>query len=269
MTTCYVDQDTLIEELRQSEARNQALLRAIPDLMFLFSFDGIYLEIKADSQSELVAATDQLRNRCVTDILPPELAATVLHAIRQTLETQAVQQFEYQIMLADGLQTFEARTAAVNDHQVMMLARDITSRVRAEQERLALQEQIIAQQEAILRELGTPIVPISDGVVAMPLIGSINNTRAQQVIETLLQGVINGHATIAILDITGVPVVDTYVANTLIRAAQAVQLLGARMILTGIKPEVAQTLVGLGVDLSGFLTLATLQNGIAYALRRR
>ena len=87
--------------------------------------------------------------------------------------------------------------------------------------------------------------------------------------ETLLEGIGEQHASIAILDITGVRVVDTQVANALIRTAQAAQLLGARVILTGITPEVAQTLVQLGIDLRSVATRSTLQSGIAYALARR
>jgi rsbT co-antagonist protein RsbR len=107
------------------------------------------------------------------------------------------------------------------------------------------------------------------GVIAMPLIGSIDSHRAQQVIETLLEGVNTTGAQIVILDVTGVPVVDTQVANTLLRSAQAVRLLGAEVLLTGIRPEVAQTIVGLGLDLSHIRTLATLQDGVMYALGRQ
>ena len=97
----------------------------------------------------------------------------------------------------------------------------------------------------------------------------IDSNRAQQVIETLLAGVAASRAATAILDLTGVQVVDTQVANALLRAAQAVKLLGARVVLTGIRPEIAQTLVGLGLDLSGITTRATLQSGIAFALAGR
>jgi rsbT co-antagonist protein RsbR len=121
----------------------------------------------------------------------------------------------------------------------------------------------------VLRELSTPLIPISDAVVVMPLIGAIDSRRAQQVMETLLQGLAQRQAETAILDITGVPVVDTQVANALIAAAQAVKLLGATVVLTGIRPEVAQTLVGLGIDLRGIITRASLQSGITYALGRR
>ncbi|MFN8566762.1 MAG: STAS domain-containing protein [Kouleothrix sp.] len=87
------------------------------------------------------------------------------------------------------------------------------------------------------------MIPISDGLVAMPLIGTIDSKRAQQVIEALLSGVSAQRATTVIIDITGVQVIDTQVANALLRAAQAVKLLGAQVLLTGIRPEIAQTLV--------------------------
>jgi rsbT co-antagonist protein RsbR len=148
------------------------------------------------------------------------------------------------------------------------VVRDITAQQQAENELRALQEQVIAAQQAALAELSTPLIPISNTIVVMPLIGAVDSRRAQQVIETLLVGIAERGAEIAILDITGVSVVDTQVANALIRAAQAVKLLGAEVILTGIRPEVAQTLVGLGADLNAITTRSSLQSGIAYATLR-
>ncbi|WP_298406192.1 PAS domain S-box protein [uncultured Chloroflexus sp.] len=149
--------------------------------------------------------------------------------------------------------------------------RDITEQLRAEEERqrLALQEQVIQAQQAILRELSTPLLPIATGVVAMPLIGTIDSTRAQQVMETLLEGINRYRATVAIIDITGVKVVDTQVAGALIRAAQAAGLLGAQVVLTGISPEIAQTLVHIGVEFYDLVAKTTLQEGIDFALSRR
>lgn len=153
------------------------------------------------------------------------------------------------------------------DMLIISIIRDITARKQAELERTRLQDEIIRMQEITLRELSTPLIPISEQVVIMPLIGSIDSRRAQQVVETLLQGVAAKRAQVAIIDITGVSVVDTQVANILMQAAQAVRLLGARVLLTGMRPEIAQTLIGLGVDLSGIDSYATLQRGIALANR--
>ena len=152
---------------------------------------------------------------------------------------------------------------------ILGMYEDITERKRTEEERIRLQEEVIRIQNATLMELSTPLIPFSDEVVVMPLIGTVDSRRAQHVLDTLLHGISESRARFAILDITGVSVVDTQVANALLRAAQAVQLLGAQVILTGIRPEVAQTLVGLGADLHSIITRSTLQSGIAYALGGR
>jgi anti-anti-sigma regulatory factor len=134
---------------------------------------------------------------------------------------------------------------------------------------LRLQAELINTQQAAIRELSTPLIPITDEVLVMPLIGTIDSRRAQDVLERLLAGIVEHRAQAVIVDITGVSVVDTQVANALIRAAQAIGLLGAQVVLTGIRPEVAQTLVGLGVDLRHIVTQSTLQAGIAYTSKQR
>lgn len=128
------------------------------------------------------------------------------------------------------------------------------------------QEEIIYAQRAALAELSTPLIPLNDRMLVMPLIGAIDSYRAQQVMEALLEGIARKRAEVAILDITGVQVIDSQVAHALIQTAQAVQLLGAQVVLTGIRPDVAQTLVHLGIDFRGIVTRSNLQAGIAYAL---
>lgn len=144
---------------------------------------------------------------------------------------------------------------------------DITERKRLEEERLAEREQMIEVQQDSLRELSTPLIPLSEDVVAMPLIGTIDTHRASQIMETLLEGLARLQASVAILDISGVRVVDTQVANALLRATHAAKLLGAQVILTGMSPEIAQTVVHLGADMSGILTMATLREGLQYAVQ--
>jgi anti-anti-sigma factor len=148
------------------------------------------------------------------------------------------------------------------------ISEDITERKQAEEaiQKSRMQEELIAAQAAALAELSTPCIPISDQVLVMPVIGAIDTRRAQQIMETLLREIETSQARIAIIDITGVTVVDTLVAQGLIRAAQAAQLLGAQVVLTGMRPEVAQTLVGLGADLRGIITRSTLQDGISYGI---
>ena len=152
---------------------------------------------------------------------------------------------------------------------IATVTRDLTEqrRLEADRQRAIVQEEIIQAQNTILAELSTPLIPITDGIVIMPLIGTMDTRRAQQALEALLDGVSKTRAHTAIVDITGVPIVDTQVANALLQATQAVKLLGAEVLLTGIRPEVAQTMVGLGVEMRGLVTRSDLQSGIAYALR--
>ncbi len=117
-----------------------------------------------------------------------------------------------------------------------------------------------------IRALSTPVVPVTDEILVVPLVGGIDTQRAQQIMETILEGISDHQADTVIVDITGVPVVDTSVANHLLQAARATRLLGAQVILTGISPDVAQTIVDLGIDLSGVVTRRNLQQGIAYAM---
>lgn len=124
----------------------------------------------------------------------------------------------------------------------------------------------IEAQRYTIREIGTPILPLYPGVIALPLVGAIDSYRATQVLERLLEEISAKQADIVIIDITGVPVVDTGVANYLLQTARAAQLIGAQVVLVGIGAEIAQTLVQLGVNLSQLKVHATLQDGIRYAL---
>ena len=161
------------------------------------------------------------------------------------------------------------RDARGEPASVLEINTDITAKKEAEEAFARRQEELIRAQSLAIAELSTPLIPITDEILVMPLIGVMDSNRAKQVMESLLHGLSTSRGQFAILDITGVSVVDTQVANALIRAAHAARLLGAEVILTGIRPEVAQTLVSLDTDISGVTTRSTLQSGIAFALGRR
>lgn len=127
-------------------------------------------------------------------------------------------------------------------------------------------ENIVSIQKVALQELSAPLIPVMDNITIMPLIGTIDTERAKQIMENLLEGVIKHHADVVLIDITGVPVVDTMVAHHIIQAAEAVRLIGSTCILVGIRPEIAQTIVNLGIDLTRFPTKSTLKKGFASAL---
>jgi rsbT co-antagonist protein RsbR len=129
-----------------------------------------------------------------------------------------------------------------------------------------LERQLDAQAD-MLRRLSTPIIPVNEDVLVVPFIGTLDKERTQQIQEQLLAAIVDKRAKMAIIDMTGVPVVDTDSVGALVRIGQAVRLLGAEVVLTGIRPEVAQSLVSLQADISGVVTQRDLQSGIAFAMR--
>ncbi|MFL5582290.1 MAG: response regulator, partial [Gemmatimonadaceae bacterium] len=173
-------------------------------------------------QAELLRrANDELEN----EIVERRKVEEALHKVQEELEARVERRTD---QLARANAELEAQAA---------------ERLRAEQDRARLQEEVIRMQAAMLEELSTPLIPLSDAVVIMPLVGTIDSKRAEQILAVVSQGVVSKGARVAIIDITGVPMVDTHVASVLIRASQAVRLLGAEVVLTGIRSRVARALV--------------------------
>lgn len=127
-------------------------------------------------------------------------------------------------------------------------------------------ERTVSLQKIALQELSASLIPVFEKVSVMPLVGTIDTERAKLIMENLLEGVVKHRAEVVLLDITGVPVVDTMVAHHIIQAADAVRLVGAKCMLVGIRPEIAQTIVTLGINLNEFTTTSTLQRGVEQAL---
>jgi rsbT co-antagonist protein RsbR len=129
-------------------------------------------------------------------------------------------------------------------------------------------EEVILKQQQEMLELSTPVVTLWDGVLALPLIGTLDSARTQVVMESLLEKIVETGAAIAIIDITGVPTVDTLVAQHLLKTVAAARLMGADCIISGIRPQIAQTIVHLGVELTDVTTKATLADAFLIALTR-
>ena len=129
-------------------------------------------------------------------------------------------------------------------------------------------EEVIRRQQEELAELSTPVVELWEGVLALPVIGTLDSARTQTVMENLLEKIVQTGATHAILDITGVPTVDTLVAQHLLKTVAAARLMGAECIISGIRPQIAQTIVHLGVDLGDVITKSTLADAFSIALHR-
>ncbi len=145
------------------------------------------------------------------------------------------------------------------------LQREVADHQKAQEENLRLQEEIIDAQRQALQELSTPIIPVMDRIIVMPLIGSIDTLRAKDITRALLAGIREHRAQVVILDVTGVPIVDTGIANHLSKTIQAARMKGSRTIVTGMSEAVAETIVDLGVDWGGMETLADLQTGLRLA----
>jgi len=128
-------------------------------------------------------------------------------------------------------------------------------------------EDIILRQTDEIAEISTPVIRVWDGVVALPIIGTLDSSRTQVVMENLLQQIVDTESSIAILDISGVPAVDSLVAQHLIKTVSATRLMGAECIISGIRPEIAQTVVHLGIDLTGIITKASLASALQTAFQ--
>jgi anti-anti-sigma regulatory factor/HAMP domain-containing protein len=170
--------------------------------------------------------------------------------------------------MADDLR--ESRAAI--EEQNHALERRVADRtVELERALAELRESASAREQlsAAVREISSPVVPVLKGILVMPLVGAIDSDRARLLVRSLLQAIEQHRADVVIMDVTGVPIVDTQVARALLEAARAAQLLGARPVLVGLRPELAQTIVGLGLNLSGLVTRADLQSGVGYAIELR
>lgn len=246
--------------LLAASLQRQAVFESAADGILTLDQDGRITALNSSARAMFGYTQEALQGQPVMLVLPEADAATHSNA-RAVLEAHH----------ADGSQfPCELTWSSVQNGLLngsILVARDISELRRAELERAQLQQEVINAQAAALAELSTPLIPISDRLLVMPLVGAIDRQRAERIVDTLLHGVERTRARGVILDVTAVPVVDTFVAETLLRAASGARLLGARLILTGIQPEVAQTLVGIGIDLVNITTLNTLQQGIAYITR--
>jgi rsbT co-antagonist protein RsbR len=128
-------------------------------------------------------------------------------------------------------------------------------------------EEVILRQTDEITEISTPVIRVWEGILALPIIGTLDSARTQVVMESLLQEIVETGSSIAILDISGVPAVDSLVAQHLIKTVSATRLMGAECIISGIRPEIAQTVVHLGIDLSNIITKATLASALAYSFK--
>jgi len=186
----------------------------------------------------------------------------VSRSLRQTAK-------RLQIQVEESTAREQALQAATEELQQALDEREEkTAEAQHALEKVQRSQEAQAQLLATIRQMATPVVPVYRGVLVMPLVGVIDEVRAQTIVSALLSAVEKERAKVVILDITGVPVVDTGVAQSLLQAARAAQLVGAEAVLVGISPQVAETVVSLGLDLTNLVTKSDLQAGVAYAFEK-
>ncbi|PCC74899.1 anti-anti-sigma factor [Nannocystis exedens] len=268
------------------------IYRAVPDLFFQIRVDGTVTNYLASPTSPLYVPPDAFLGKRMQDVVPPDVGALTVEALAEAMGPAGRARIEYSLDIGSSVEWYEARLIRISADEMVIVVRNISEQRRdretvlrlnrelearvqertvalevAAAESAALQQQVIEAQRATLQALSTPLVPIARHVVAVPLIGDVDADRAGRLLEAILAGVQARRAAFVLLDVTGVPQVDTVAARALADVARAVKLLGAELVLTGIGPDVARTLVDLGAELGGARILPSLDQGIAYAMR--
>ncbi|MDI1444006.1 PAS domain S-box protein [Polyangium sp. 6x1] len=259
--------------LRESEERWRGLTELAP-LPLAVHRAGVFLWVNEALSRLLGLPREELVGMNVMRIVHPDDRELLLSRLRQSRERRvALPPIEERYVHADGTIIYAdvaARPVLFEGEEATQIAVvDVTARRHADevQRQNEAQAKVIEAQEETLRALSTPLIPIGDGILVAPLIGRITGERATGILETIAAGVVAQGARVAIVDVTGVPEADTSVAEALVRVAQAIRLLGAEVVITGIQPSIARTLVEIGADLGSLRTRGTLRDGIKYALR--
>ena len=212
-------------------------------------------DINGSEWSEARAFLDELSKRRVLAGFSSDETARFIFSLKRSLFDALKQEFSGDsIQLADGIWQVTVLLDNLGLHTIKSYQK--------------AREDVISRQQQELLELSTPVVKIWEGILALPMIGTLDSARTQIVMESLLQRIVETEAQIAIIDITGVPTVDTLVAQHLLKTVTAIRLMGADCIISGVRPQIAQTIVHLGVDLQGVTTKANLADALALALKR-
>lgn len=269
---------TLQKQTELALKTNQHILRAIidnaPAVIYVKDTSGRLIIVNHLYARVLGKPVEEIMGKQEIELFPEELVAEWRRADQNMFETGEPVHFPNSMALDGEMRDFLTIQFPLYDDEnkpfaVCGISTDVSELRQAERERARFQEEIIRVQEEALRELSTPLIPIAEDILVMPLIGAMDNRRAQQVLETLLEGVVHHSADRVILDLTGLTMIDDQIANFLVQVAKATRLLGAEITLTGVGTEVAQNLVSIGANLQDITIAATLQSSISSAFQER
>jgi rsbT co-antagonist protein RsbR len=252
----------------------QVLLDDVPDKVYFKDTESRFIKVSR-SMAEMFGLSDPtaIVGKTDFDFFTEEHARPAFEDEQEVIRTGRLVAKEEKETWADGRETW-ANTVKLplRDREgeiigTLGISRDITERKGIEAESAQLHQQVIEAQQRAIQDLSTPVIPVLEGVIVMPLVGSIDTLRARDIMRKLLGGIREHRAKVVIMDITGVPIVDSGVAAHLNKTIQAARLKGARTIVVGISDAVAETIVDLGLDWSGIETLSDLQTGLRAALQ--
>ncbi len=250
----------------------EVLLENIPDLIYFKDKESRFVEISRSKADQVGLPKEKLIGKSDFDFYESDEAKIRFEEEEKIMETGTpVVNKEEKHTTPDGKEGWTSTTKLpFYDERgeiigTFGISSDITKRKILELEK---EKKIEAQREELI-ELSTPVIDVWEGVLTVPILGSLDSERASRISEALLTQVVEKRATSAIIDISGISAVDSAVADRLIRTAKAVKLVGAEAILTGVGVEIAQTIADLGIDMAGLKTMSTLKDGLKYVIGRR
>ena len=261
-------QEQLLNKVQESN-RFRTLIESTSDFVGIADLTGIVTYINPAGLRLLGRELQDVMGKSLAETHPPEHSQRMLtehipHAVREGTwsgEAELLSNSGEVIPMTQVLVPLRSPSGAIT--HMATLIRDARPQKQLEKQLLTQTEYLRATMQA----MATPIIPLDERILVMPLVGFIDTERASQIMNAALEGVQSYAAQVVIMDVTGLRNVDTNIASTLISTARALRLLGTETILTGIRAQVAQTLVALGIDLSGIVTYSTLKSAIAYAMR--
>ncbi|WP_319506433.1 PAS domain-containing protein [uncultured Methanolobus sp.] len=241
---------------------NKNILDQLPCMVMAVDRDFNILSLNAVGSRWLGEDFENIEGKKCYDLVRSPHCNTNNCRVKQAMENGKVYVWRNEITAAGKTFPVEYTAAPLKDKEGNIIGGveyviDISDRVKIEAE--------VRAHSRTIMELSTPVIKLWDGIVILPLVGVIDTMRAQQIIENLLSSIVENEAAVAILDVTGVPMIDTSVAQHILKTVSAGKMLGAEVIITGFSPNVAQTIVTLGVDMSGIITTGSLRDGVSKA----
>ncbi|WP_437567051.1 PAS domain S-box protein [Sorangium sp. So ce542] len=263
------EQSAQFAQVAQLAKVYERLFQVSVGLLVTLDAEGYFRHANPAWERTLGWSPEDMTSRPFIEFVHPDDREATIAEATALFQGRTTIRFDNRYACKDGSYKWLAWTAHLDASEepekrlVYGTAHDVTSY----RELLGEFERTLARLRDSMQAMSTPLIPITDRIVVMPLVGQMDTERVSQVMAVALDGVQSTQAQTVILDVTGLKEIDTRVASALVDTARALQLLGARTILTGIRPAVAQTLVGLGLDLAGLITKSTLQSAISFALQ--